>query len=37
MSSRPENCAMAEPSPVGVRKLSCFSAVVPVSGWNQWV
>ena len=28
---------MAELSEVGVMKLSCFSAVAPVSGWNQWV
>ena len=21
----------------GEMKLSCFSAVMPVSGWNQWV
>ena len=25
------------PSPVGEMKLSCFSAVTPVIGWNQWV
>ena len=25
------------PSPLGVRKLSCFSLVMPVSGWNQCV
>ncbi len=24
------------PSLIGVRKLSCFSDVMPVSGWNQW-
>ena len=23
--------------PSGVIKLSCFSAVTPVMGWNQWV
>ena len=28
---------MITPSPVGVMKLSCFSAVTPVMGWNQWV
>jgi hypothetical protein len=33
----PEKAAMAEPSAWGSRKLSCFSAVLPVSGWNQWV
>ena len=25
------------PSGAGEIKLSCFSAVTPVSGWNQWV
>ena len=24
-------------SPSGVMKDSCFSAVMPVIGWNQWV
>ncbi len=28
---------MTLPSAVGVMKESCFSAVAPVSGWNQWV
>ena len=28
---------MARPSPVGCRKLSCFSAVRPVMGWNMCV
>ena len=28
---------MTPPSAVGEMKLSCFSAVMPVSGWNQWV
>ena len=28
---------MTPPSGEGVIKLSCFSAVLPVSGWNQWV
>ena len=28
---------MAQPSSVGSMKLSCFSEVMPVSGWNQWV
>ena len=28
---------MALPSPVGCRKLSCFSAVRPVIGWNRCV
>ena len=37
MSSLPLNSARAVPVPVGVRKLSCFSAVSPVIGWNRWV
>ena len=37
ISSLPENSMTALPSPVGFRKESCFSAVMPVSGWNQWV
>ncbi len=36
-SSLPLNSVMARPSPVGLRKESCFSAVRPVSGWNQCV
>ena len=36
-SSLPLNSATARPSGVGVRKESCFSAVMPVSGWNQCV
>ena len=28
---------MTRPPPTGVMKLSCFSAVTPVMGWNQWV
>ena len=28
---------MTRPPPTGWMKLSCFSAVTPVSGWNQWV
>ena len=28
---------MTRPSGAGLMKLSCFSAVMPVSGWNQWV
>ena len=27
----------ARPEIAGVIKLSCFSAVIPVRGWNQWV
>ena len=36
-SSLPENSMMAVPSPTGETKPSCFSLVMPVSGWNQWV
>src|SRR6188508_2333030 len=36
-SSLPRNSAIAEPSDAGDRKESCFSAVIPVSGWNQCV
>ena len=32
----PENFSMALPSAMGLRKASCFSALIPVSGWNQW-
>ncbi len=28
---------ITRPSPVGLMKESCFSAVMPVMGWNQWV
>jgi hypothetical protein len=28
---------MILPPPMGLIKLSCFSAVMPVKGWNQWV
>src|SRR5436190_20291537 len=37
ISSFPVNSATALPSGVGFRNESCFSAVMPVSGWNQWV
>ena len=37
MSSLPLSSMMTVPSPCGLMKESCFSAVVPVSGWNQWV
>src|SRR3954451_24718655 len=37
INSFPENSATALPSGVGFRNESCFSAVMPVSGWNQWV
>jgi len=33
----PENSATAPPPAFGVMKASCFSAVRPVSGWNQCV
>src|SRR4029077_5376049 len=36
-SSLPVNSAIAEPPSVGTRNESCFSAVSPVIGWNQWV
>ena len=28
---------MTLPPSTGAMKLSCFSAVMPVMGWNQWV
>ena len=28
---------MILPRPSGAMKASCFSAVTPVMGWNQWV
>ena len=37
MSSLPEKLMMARPSLTGSRKLSCFSDVMPESGWNQCV
>ena len=36
-SSLPVNWASAVPSPTGAKNESCFSAVEPVRGWNQWV
>ena len=36
ISELPENFSMATPSPLTERNASCFSAVDPVSGWNQW-
>ena len=36
-SSLPENSMITLPSPVGEMKESCFTAVMPVMGWNQWV
>ena len=36
-SSLPLNSAIAAPPSVGARNESCFSAVSPVIGWNQWV
>ena len=35
MSSLPEKSESEVPSPAGEKKESCFSAVEPVSGWNQ--
>ena len=38
ISSLPENSMITFPSGPGAEiKESCFSAVTPVSGWNQWV
>ena len=37
INSLPENSRTALPSPVGDRNESCFSAVMPVRGWNQCV
>ena len=36
-SSLPLNSAMDLPSLVGEKNESCFSAVMPVMGWNQCV
>ena len=36
MSCEPLNFSSALPSPETERNASCFSAVEPVSGWNQW-
>ena len=35
ISSFPENSMITPPFAVGEMKLSCFSAVIPVIGWNQ--
>ena len=37
ISSLPENSMITPPSPVGEMNASCFSAVMPVIGWNQCV
>ena len=37
INSLPENSIITPPSGDGVIKLSCFSAVIPVNGWNQCV
>ena len=37
MSALPENSMSAVPFGPGLMKESCFSAVEPVIGWNQWV
>ena len=36
-NSLPENSSMTFPSPTGLKNASCFSAVIPDKGWNQWV
>ncbi len=36
MSWAPLKRSMGSPSSSKVRKASCFSAVSPVWGWNQW-
>ena len=36
-SSFPENSMITDPSFSAEIKLSCFSAVIPVIGWNQCV
>ena len=36
MSCAPQKRSMGWPSSSKVRKASCFSAVSPVCGWNQW-
>ncbi len=36
-SSLPEKLKITPPLPSGDTSESCFSAVSPVSGWNQWV
>ena len=35
INSFPENSRITLPSAVGFMKASCFSAVIPVIGWNQ--
>ena len=37
ISSFPENSMITRPSLGAEIKESCFSAVTPVRGWNQWV
>ena len=37
ISSLPRNSAIARAVGVGERNESCFSAVMPVIGWNQCV
>ena len=36
MSCEPEKRSIGVPSLSMWRNASCFSAVAPVSGWNQW-
>ena len=37
INSLPENSRTGLLSDAGLKKESCFSAVIPVIGWNQWV
>ena len=37
INSLPENSSNTLPSEVGLINASCFSAVIPVIGWNQCV
>ena len=37
ISSLPENSIITLPLSATARNESCFSAVTPVMGWNQWV
>ena len=37
ISDLPVSCIMTASPPTGSIKLSCFSAVRLVKGWNQWV
>src|SRR4030095_6502573 len=37
INASPSNCSIGVPSLFMVKNESCFSAVVPVNGWNQCV